>query len=258
MIPGIIAYILASSGKINLPITDQAFPVLVRTLLPTGLRGLIAGGLLAALMSSLAAVYNACSTLFTMDIYIKIKPNAKQKELVKVGRIATAVVVVLGVIWIPIMKGISGTLYQYLQSVQSYLAPPIAAVFLLGVFSKRINGHGAWAGMITGFIIGCVRIVLELLRNDLTGVLHTFATINFLYFCILLFVISIIIMVGVSLLTEKPSAEQINGLTFATTVAEDKAKSRASWNTRDVVLSLIVVVIVACAFLYFSPFGVAH
>jgi SSS family solute:Na+ symporter len=156
------------------------------------------------------------------------------------------------------MKGISGTLYQYLQSVQSYLAPPIAAVFLLGVFSKRINGHGAWAGMITGFIIGCVRIVLELLRNDLTGVLHTFATINFLYFCILLFVISIIIMVGVSLLTEKPSAEQINGLTFATTVAEDKAKSRASWNTRDVVLSLIVVVIVACAFLYFSPFGVAH
>jgi SSS family solute:Na+ symporter len=258
MIPGIIAYVLAKSGKISLPVTDQAFPTLVKALLPVGFRGLVAGGLLAALMSSLAAVYNACSTLFTMDIYIKIKPNATQKELVKVGRIATGVVVILGVIWIPIMAGISGTLYQYLQSVQSYLAPPIAAVFLLGVFSKRINGKGAWAAMVGGFIIGCLRIVLELLRNDLSGILYTFATINFLYFCILLFVLSIIILVTVSLLTEKPSFEQLNGLTFATTVAEDKAKSRASWNTRDLVLSLIVVVIIIAAFLYFSPFGVAH
>jgi SSS family solute:Na+ symporter len=193
-----------------------------------------------------------------MDIYIKIKPNAEQKELVRVGRIATAVVVILGVAWIPIMQGISGTLYQYLQSVQSYLAPPIAAVFLLGVFSKRINGKGAWAAMTGGFIIGCLRIVLELLRHDLSGILYTFATINFLYFCILLFVVSIIILVTVSLCTEKPTFEQLNGLTFATTVAEDKAKSRASWNTRDLILSLIVVVIIISAFLYFSPFGVAH
>jgi SSS family solute:Na+ symporter len=258
MIPGIIAYVLAKSGKIYLPVTDQAFPTLVKALLPVGFRGLIAGGLLAALMSSLAAVYNACSTLFTMDIYIKIKPKAEQKELVRVGRIATAAVVILGVAWIPIMQGISGTLYQYLQSVQSYLAPPIAAVFLLGVFSKRINGKGAWAAMIGGFIIGCLRIILELLRHDLSGILYTFATINFLYFCILLFVISIIILVTVSLFTEKPTFEQLNGLTFSTTVAEDKAKSRASWNTRDLVLSLIVVVIIITAFLYFSPFGVAH
>ncbi|MDR3625951.1 MAG: Na+/glucose cotransporter, partial [Ignavibacteriaceae bacterium] len=193
-----------------------------------------------------------------MDIYIKIKPKASQKELVKVGRIATGVVVILGVVWIPIMAGISGTLYQYLQSVQSYLAPPIAAVFLLGVFSKRINGKGAWAAMIGGFIIGCVRIVLELFRNDLSGFLYAFATLNFLYFCILLFIVSVAILVIVSLMTEKPSEEQLNGLTFATTVAEDKAKSRASWNTRDLVLSLIVVVIIIAAFLYFSPFGVAR
>ena len=257
MIPGLIAYVLASSGKIQLPQSDQAFPVLVKALLPIGLRGLLAGGILAALMSSLAAVYNACSTLFTMDIYRKIKPHAADKELVKVGRIATAFVVVLGMIWIPVMKGISDILYQYLQSVQSYLAPPIAAVFLLGVFSKRINGKGAFTAMVVGFVIGILRIVLELNKHHLGGLLYSFATVNFLYFCILLFLFSICLMIIISLLSERPSAEQLNGLTYGTTVAEDKARSRASWNKADVVLSLIVVVIIIATFIYFSPLGIA-
>jgi SSS family solute:Na+ symporter len=257
MIPGLIAYALASTGKIQLPQSDQAFPTLVKALLPVGLRGILAGGVLAALMSSLASVYNACSTLFTMDIYQKIKPYTTEKELVKVGRIATATVVVLGMVWIPLMKGISDILYQYLQSVQSYLAPPIAAVFLLGVFSKRINGKGAFTAMVVGFVIGVLRIVLELAKQHLSGILYTFATINFLYFCILLFLFSIVVMVIVSLLTEKPSMEQLNGLTYGTTVAADKAKSRASWGKFDVVLSLIVVAVVVAAFIYFSPLGVA-
>ncbi len=257
MIPGIIAYTLAKQGKIVLPDGDQAFPTLVKELMPVGLRGLLAGGLLAALMSSLAAVYNACSTLFTMDIYKKYRPEASNHQLVKVGRIATGIAVVLGMIWIPIMKGISGTLYQYLQSVQSYLAPPIAAVFLLGVFSKRINAKGAYSAMVVGFIIGMVRIILELNREHLTGFLHSFATVNFLYFCIALFLFSIILMVIVSLLSEKPSEEQLRGLTFATTVAEDKAASRASWGKIDVILSVFVLVFILVAFLYFSPFGIA-
>jgi SSS family solute:Na+ symporter len=257
LIPGLMAYALASSGKIHLAQSDQAFPTLVKTLLPVGLRGILAGGILAALMSSLASVYNACSTLFTLDIYQKIRPQSTEKQLVKVGRIATAVVVVLGMVWIPAMRGISDILYQYLQSVQSYLAPPIAAVFLLGVFSRRINGTGALTGMVSGFVIGMMRIVLELARNHLSGILYTFATINFLYFCILLFLFSIVLMVVVSLLTAKPSEAQLNGLTYATTVAEDKAKSRASWNKTDVVLSLVVVVIIVLVFLYFSPLGVA-
>jgi SSS family solute:Na+ symporter len=241
-----MAYALASSGKIQLANADQAFPTLVKTLLPVGIRGLLAGGILAALMSSLASVYNACSTLFTLDIYQKIKPHTSDKELVKVGRITTAVVVILGMAWIPVMRGISDTLYQYLQSVQSYLAPPIAAVFLLGVFSKRINGKGAITTMVVGVIIGVRRIVL-----------YTFATINFLYFCIFLFVFSIALLIIVSLSSEKPSEVQLNGLTYATTVAEDKATSRASWNATDVVLSAIVVLIIVCVFLYFSPLGVA-
>jgi SSS family solute:Na+ symporter len=257
LVPGLIALALVNQGKLTLTDNDAAFPALVKALMPLGLRGLLAGGLLAALMSSLASVYNACSTLFTMDIYQKMKPEASGRELVKVGRIATGVVVLLGMAWIPLMSRISGTLYQYLQSVQSYLAPPIAAVFLLGVFFKRINGKGALTGMVVGFVIGIIKLTLELFQNDLTGALHYFATINFLYFCIFLFLFSIALMVIVSILTPRPNEGQINGLTFATTVAEDKAASRASWNKWDVILSLIVVAIVISVFVYFSPLGVA-
>jgi SSS family solute:Na+ symporter len=155
------------------------------------------------------------------------------------------------------MKGISDTLYQYLQSVQSYLAPPIAAVFLLGVFVPRINGKGALAAMVSGFVVGMLRIVLELCRHSLSGVLYAFATINFLYFCILLFIFSIVVMIVVSLLTERPSQSQLNGLTYGTTVAADKAQSRASWNKRDLVLSLAIVLVIVLIFAYFSPLGIA-
>jgi SSS family solute:Na+ symporter len=215
--------------------------------------------LLAALMSSLASVYNACSTLYTMDIYKKQKPNATNQELVRVGRIATAIVVLLGMAWIPLMKYINAGLYGYLQSVQSYLAPPIAAAFLLGVFSKRITGKGAYSAMVVGFVIGILKLVFELLQSELPqgGLLYQFATWNFLYFCIFLFLFSVALMIIVSLLTPKPNEEQIKGLTFATTVAEDRAASRASWNAKDVILSVIVLVIIISIFIYFSPLGVA-
>jgi len=257
LIPGLIAYGLSQQGKLELTDANAAFPTLVKAIMPVGLRGLLAGGLLAALMSSLASVYNACSTLFTMDIYQKIKPAADDKELVRVGRIATGVVVLLGMAWIPMMGRVSDTLYQYLQSVQSYLAPPIAAVFLLGVFFKRINATGAYTAMVVGFITGLLKLTLEMFKSHFSGIVYQFATINFLYFCILLFIFSMVLMVIVSLLTEKPPEQQIRGLTFATTVAQDKAASRASWNAKDVVLSLIVVAIIISIFMYFSPLGVA-
>ncbi len=257
MIPGLIASALAASGKLELGQADQAFPALVQSLLPAGFRGLVAGGLLAALMSSLAAIFNSCSTLFTMDIYLKLKAETNQKELVRVGRLATAVVVVLGVLWIPVMEGISGVLYEYLQSVQSYLAPPIAAVFLLGIFSRRINSAGALWTLGAGFLIGALRILLELYKGSLSGWLYDFATLNFLYFCILLFVFCILLLITVSLLTERPSEEKLRGLTYATTVAEDRARSRASWNKWDLGLSLGLFVFIIAVFLYFSPLGVA-
>jgi SSS family solute:Na+ symporter len=256
MIPGLIATALAAQGKIQLESADAAFPTLVQTLMPVGLRGLLAGGLLAALMSSLASVFNSCSTLFTMDIYRKLKPETKDKDLVTVGRIATSVVVLLGILWIPVMNGISGTLYQYLQSVQSYLAPPIAVVFLLGLTYKRVNKQGAMVGLVGGFLIGALRIALELSRDSLSGFWYEFATINFLYFCIALFVFCVVLVIGVSLMTEKPKEEQLQGLTFSTVSAAQKAESRASWNTLDVVLSLGVVVFIIAVFMYFSSLGV--
>src|SRR5213075_388868 len=113
------------------------------------------------------------------------------------------------------------------------------------------------SAMVIGFIIGIVKLALELFQTSLTGVLHDFATINFLYFCIYLFLFSIVVMVVVSLLTPRPDEDHIKGLTFATTVAEDRAASRASWNKWDVVLSLIVVAIIVSVFIYFSPLGIA-
>lgn len=260
LIPGLIAYVLHSQGKLTLDDNNAAFPALVKTLMPVGLRGLLAGGLLAALMSSLASVYNACSTLYTMDIYQKQHPDASEKQLVKVGRIATMVVVLLGMAWIPLMGRISNGLYDYLQSVQSYLAPPIAAVFLFGVFFKRLNAQGAYAAMVSGFVVGISKITLQMLKDqlDTNGILFRFANINFLYFCIYLFLFAIAVMVLVSLLTPKPNDAQIQGLTFSTTVSEDKAASRASWSYKEVILSLVVLIIILGIFLYFSSIGIAN
>lgn len=259
LIPGLIAYALHAQGKIQLDDTNAAFPVMVKSIMPIGLRGVLAGGLLAALMSSLASVYNACSTLYTIDIYKKSHPDASEKELVKVGRIATGVIVLLGMAWIPLMGRIDDGLYNYLQSVQSYLAPPIAAVFLLGVFFKRLNAQGAYSSMVIGFILGMTKLALQIFQQDLEqgGWLHQFATMNFLYFCIYLFLFSIAVLVIVSLLTPAPTEDKTAGLTFSTTVAEDKAASRASWNSWDVALSCIVIAIILGIFLYFSPLGVA-
>ncbi len=256
LIPGVIAFALARTGQLQLESADQAFPVMVKTLLPVGLRGLVAGGLLAALMSSLAAVFNSCSTLFTMDVYKKLRPEASERTLVTVGRTATGVVVISGFLWIPFMESISGELYHYLQSVQAYIAPPIAAVFFLGLFWKRLNVAGAMSAMVGGFVIGMLRLIAELNKEHLSGALYWFADVNFLYFAIMLLGVCVTLLIAVSYFYPEPGFEQIKGLTYATTVAEDREASRASWNARDVVLSVVVLVFLALILLYFSPLGV--
>ncbi len=167
VIPGVVAHALAESGRLDLAHPDQALPTLIGTLLPAGVRGIVVAGLLAALMSSLSSVFNSCSTLFTWDIYKKLHPKASDRHLVLVGQLATAVLVGLGLLWIPMMQFISGQLYQYMQSVQAYIAPPIAAVFLLGVFSKRMNSRGAIASLVTGFVLGMGRLVAEIFKDRL-------------------------------------------------------------------------------------------
>jgi solute:Na+ symporter, SSS family len=258
IVPGMIAYALAQKGLIQLDEPDQAFPLLVRELLPVGLRGLVVGGLLAALMSSLSSLFNSCSTLFTVDIYEKIVPDASERHLVTVGRMATGIVVVLGIIWIPVMTYVSGALYEYLQSVQAYLAPPITAVFFLGVFSKRINLAGAVSGMAAGFILGMAKMAFQILGGiestaaAVPGFLIAFGAINFLYFCILLFVFSIVIMVAVSMMTAPPPKEKTDNLTWGTLSGDIRAEIRQSWNKWDILNTLAILLIIFGVYIYFT------
>lgn len=254
LVPGIVALALKNQGQLNWDSPDQAFATLLMNKMPVGLRGLVAAGLLAALMSSLASVFNSCSTLFTVDIYKKLRPDAPEKKLLNVGRISTAIVVLLGVVWIPIMQNISGVLYEYLQSVQSYIAPPITAVFLLGIFSKRINSKGAMATLMTGLVIAIVRLVLELNKGSLdTGsVLHLFAASNFLTFSVWFFLFCVVLCIVVSLVTPAPSEEQVRGMTYATLTEEQKRANKSSYTAWDIALSLFVIGIVLYLMYSFS------
>ncbi|MFC3200798.1 sodium:solute symporter [Alteromonas oceani] len=217
LFPGMIAVALKEKGIINYASADQAFPTLVAELLPSGVKGIVIGGLVAALMSSLASLFNSSATLFTIDFYKKFKPESSEKHLLKVGRIATIVIVILGILWIPVMSLIADVLYEYLQSVQSLIAPGIAAVFLLGLVSRRITPAAGYAGLVSGFVLGMIRLVMLPFKDSLANT--SFAWIvemNWLYYCILLFVLVTIIMIVVSMFTKAASEEKLQGLTFRT------------------------------------------
>jgi SSS family solute:Na+ symporter len=203
-------------------------------------------------MSSLSSVFNSCSTLVTWDIYKKMNPAASDRRLVVVGQVVTAGLVVLGLLWIPLMKNISGTLYQYMQSVQAYISPPIAAVFLLGISWKRLNGPGAIASLLTGFVLGMGRLVLELIKPSLPdGLLFAYADMNFLHFAVVLFVICSAVLIGVSLMTAPPTRAQLEGLTFQTTSAT--GGTPVPWYRRTTVwLSLFLIACVGAVWLYFT------
>jgi SSS family solute:Na+ symporter len=273
IIPGMIALALAKTGDYSalsqmvnadgnvIPFEAQAaFPLLVMSVLPVGVRGLVVAGLLAALMSSLAGVFNASSTLFTMDLYQKWNPEATKHRLVWVGRVATTIMVVIGLAWIPVIQGARG-LYEYLQGVQSYLAPPIFAVFFLGVFMKRLNAKGCLAALISGFALGAFRLAVDTpVALGLGGYEGGYAPGSFLwivnniyfqYYSLIIFVTAVAVMVGVSYATREPTYEHISGLTYATVTDEHRARSRGSWDYRDVVGSAIVLVMITLAYLYF-------
>ena len=267
LVPGLIGYALNQKGLIHIPLKevdgqmvlngDQVFPTMVSTLLPVGLRGLVVGGLLAALMSSLSSLFNSCASLFTVDIYEKIRPGQSERHLVHIGRLATGVVVGLGLLWIPIMPLIAkGGLYQYLQSVQGYLAPPITAVFLLGLFCKRINAKGAVAGLAVGFVIGMAKLTIQGMAGAGKfaegSTLEFIGNYNFLYASGWLMAISVIVIVVVSLLTKPPEAEQIKNLTYSTATPQQRKENRESWNKWDVIATTGVLGLVLAMYLYFS------
>ena len=249
VIPGVVAYGLAQTGRIELAEPDQALPTLVGVLLPVGLRGLVVAGLLAALMSSLSSLFNSCSTLVTLDIYKKLRPLASEKRLVMVGQISTVVLVALALAWVPFMSKISGQLYKYLQSVQAYIAPPIAAVFLIGLFWRRVNARGALLALWSGFVLGAARLVAELNQDALAGgPFDRFATMNFLHFAAWLFVVCTVLLVLGSLGAAAPSSEKLAGLTYAT-VGDERLPSRL--RNRHLAGSALLLAGVAAVWLMF-------
>ena len=273
IIPGLICFALAKSGRnaalaaaLFGPHADPnasqgAFPLMVQHLLPSGLRGIVVAGLLSALMGSLAGVFNACSTLFTVDIYEKWRPGATQSQIVKVGRWATIVMVLIAMAWIPVIKGAHG-LYNYLQSVQGYLAPPIFVVFFFGVFNKRLNAIGCLSALVVGFLMGIFRLIVDTpVSLALAGFEHGYPDGSFLwivnniyfqYYSVLITIVSIVVMLAVSYATEAPAEKSLVGLTFATITAEQRRESRASWSMVDVAASAFVIVAIIGAYLYFN------
>jgi solute:Na+ symporter, SSS family len=273
IIPGMLALALARTGKVAglaqmvdasgnaVPAVAQAaFPLMVQAVMPTGLRGIVVAGLLAALMSSLAGVFNACSTLFTIDFYKKLHPGASEHQLVWTGRVATAVMVLVGLVWIPVIQGARG-LYDYLQGVQGYIAPPIFAVFFFGVFMKRLNAAGCLSALVVGFLLGVFRLAVDTpVTLHMAGFeagypagsfLWIVNNIYFQYYSLLIFVVSVAVLVGVSYATAPPPVAQLEGLTYATITEEDRRRTRASWNQWDVINSTMVILLILAAYLYF-------
>jgi SSS family solute:Na+ symporter len=273
IIPGMIGFALAKSGKVpgleamigadGQPVPQEAqavFPMLVKHLLPTGLRGLVVAGLLSALMSSLAGVFNACSTLFTVDLYQKWRPDASQARIVRVGQLATVGMVVVALAWLPVIQGARG-LYNYLQAVQGYLAPPIFVVFFLGVSFKRLNSRGCFWAMTMGFLMGAFRMIVDTpvtlgMKGYEQGYppgtfLWIVNNIYFQYFSVLIAIVSAVILVAVSYMTAAPDYGRISGLTFETATAEDRARTRASWDRVDVIASGLVLAGILFAYVYF-------
>jgi SSS family solute:Na+ symporter len=270
IIPGMICFALAKSGKmaglqetlytageLNNEKCQAAFPLLVKHVLPPGVRGLVVAGLLAALMSSLSSVFNASSTLFTMDLYSKFRPDASQHKLVWMGRIATTVMVIIGLFWVPVIQGARG-LYHYLQAVQGYLAPPIFVVFFLGIFSKRMNSKGCLASLIVGFLLGVFRLAVDTPVKLIEGfqyqdgsLLWIVSNIYFQYYSLFIFIVCVLVMIVVSWKTSEPSYERISGLTYGTLNEEHRRLTRGSWDWRDVVSSAAVLAVILAAYLYF-------
>lgn len=261
LVPGMLGYALHQHGIIRIPLDpvgavdgDKVFPTLVTTLLPAVFRGLVVAGLVAALMSSLASLFNSVATLFTVDVYKKLHADVSEKWLVHVGRLTTVVMTTLGLVWLPIMKAVSGGgLYQYIQAVQSFLAPPIVAVFLLGLCWRRCNLRGAVWGLSAGFVIGMAKLTVNALfrTGDPATLMTRIATFQDFYFSGLLLAFSVAVVVAASLTAPAPDPAAISGLCFSTLDAAYRRENRTSWNRVDVIASCVVAGLVLAAYAYF-------
>ncbi len=255
LIPGMICAALAEKGVVGLDDTDAAFAIMVKQVLPAGVKGIVTIGFVCALVASLAAFFNSCATLFTEDFYKPMKQGKSEAHYVFVGRVATVVVVILGFIWIPVMMSL-GSLYEYLQGIQSLLAPAMVSVFTLGIFSKFITPKAGEWGMVGGFLIGMCRLVTNVITNTgakpMDGAFwhctEWFWQTNWLIFECWLLVFIIVMMFVVSCFTAKPSQAQIEAITFS---ADFKKSIKESISVWDVVGSLVVIGLCATFYWYF-------
>jgi SSS family solute:Na+ symporter len=260
LLPGMIAVALwkqGAPGFESIGTNPQgAFPVLVSNLLPIGLRGLVLAGMLSALMSSLASLFNSTATLFTVDFYKRLRPLSTEKHLVFVGRVATAGVIVLGMAWIPFLQDLGkGQLYTYLQLVQSLLAPSIAAVFMLGIFSSGVTPRSGLYGIAAGFVLGMSRLVLqathEMYGIRWPGLLQDFVDLNWLYFSFFLFALTCVLIFGVSQVTTKATPAQLAGLTYGSVTPEQRAEDRRSYGFWEIFHTGVILAIIAGIYIYF-------
>ena len=268
LIPGMIAFALTkkpdsmigqqlsaallpdATGALQNP--DLAFPMLVNTLLPVGLKGVVICGILAALMSSLASLYNSSAMLYTIDIYKRRHPDVSEQKLVSIGRIATIVVVVLGVLWIFVIQAMGKSLYDYIQSIQSLLAPAIASVFLLGVAWKKTTPKAGMWTLIVGLVLGFTRLIVMILNPQGDNLFcYLFNEMNVYAFCVWMFLFCIVLAIVISLFTKKPEQAQIQGLVMGTATPEQKAETRASWSKWDIINSCIILAITVAFYIYF-------
>ena len=266
LIPGMIAFALhqkyaGDGGFLPLladgtPNADAAFPTLVAKILPAGVKGLVVCGILAALMSSLASLFNSSAMLFTIDFWKRLKPETSEKSLVRIGQTATVVIVILGILWIPIMRSVGNVLYNYLQDVQSVLAPGIAAAFLLGITWKRASAKGGQWGLLSGIIIGLTRLGAKVYYSNATDAADNwfkavFYDFNWLFFCGVMLIVCCLVVIVVSLFTEAPSEQKIQGLVFGTSTPEQIEATRKSWNHWDVIHTLIILGFTVAFYIYF-------
>ncbi|MHB2156309.1 sodium:solute symporter [Calditrichota bacterium GD2] len=241
ILPGMVAVVMFPGIK-----TDEVISLLFSgRFLPVGLRGIVLAGFLAALMSSLASVFNSTATLFTMDFYRLYDPQASERKLVLVGRLATTIIVITAILWIPLTRLFNQQIYLYLQSLQAYIAPPIAAVFLFGVFSNKINARGALYALIAGGIFGALRLALEMAlraRPLNLGVLQWLVQINFLHFAILLFIFSSAVLFMVSWLSGEQK-DQTTRTVFSFSFDANRALL-STGNLTQLVLSVFLVALI--------------
>jgi SSS family solute:Na+ symporter len=260
LLPGMIAVALWKQGAPGFESIETnpqgAFPILVSNLLPVGLKGLVLAGMLSALMSALASLFNSTATLFTVDFYKRLRPQSTEKHLVTVGRIATAGVIVLGMAWIPFLQDLGqGQLYTYLQLVQSLLAPSIAAVFMAGIFFDTVTPKSGLIGIVTGFVIGMSRLIFQALHEmygiQWPGIVQDFVDLNWLYFSFFLFVFTCVLIFVVSAVTPKASPEKLAGLTYRTVTREQSDQDRDSAGFWEVFHTIVILAIIAAIYIYF-------